>query len=134
MNRFKKDMEVDLAFMNYVPFLFISAKSGQRVNKVIEEVDEVYAQSTRRISTGTLNDVVNEAVSLNEPPTQNGRRLKLFYATQVAVQPPTFVIFVNDAALVHFSYERYLDNYFRKTFGFTGTPIRLLFRNRSKEE
>lgn len=134
MDKFKKDMEVDLAFMNYVPFLFISAKSGQRVNKVLELVEEVYAQSTRRISTGTLNDVVNEAVSMSEPPTQNGRRLKLFYATQVAVQPPTFVIFVNDSTLVHFSYERYLDNYFRKTFGFTGTPIRILFRNRSKEE
>ena len=134
MDKFKKDMEVDLAFMNYVPFLFISAKSGQRVNKVLEQAEEVYAQSIRRISTGTLNDVVNEAVSVSEPPTQNGRRLKLFYATQVAVQPPTFVFFVNDTTLVHFSYERYLENYFRKSFGFTGTPIRILFRNRSKEE
>ena len=134
MDKFKKDMEVDLAFMNYVPFLFISAKSGQRVHKVLEQAEEVYAQSIRRISTGTLNDVVNEAVSVSEPPTQNGRRLKLFYATQVAVQPPTFVFFVNDTTLVHFSYERYLENYFRKSFGFTGTPIRILFRNRSKEE
>ncbi len=134
MDKFKKDMEVDLAFMNYVPFLFISAKNGQRVNKVLELVEEVYAQSTRRISTGTLNDVVNEAVSMSEPPTQNGRRFKLYYATQVSAQPPTFVFFVNDATLVHFSYERYLENFFRKTFGFVGTPIRLLFRNRSKEE
>jgi GTP-binding protein len=127
-------MGTDLAFMNYVPFLFISAKNGQRVNKVLENVEEVYAQSIRRISTGVLNDVLNEAVSMSEPPTQNGRRLKLYYATQVAIQPPTFVIFVNDTTLVHFSYERYIDNYFRKTFGFSGTPIRILFRNRSKEE
>ena len=134
MDKFKKDMEADLAFMNYVPFLFISAKSGQRVHKVMELVDEVYAQSIRRISTGTLNDVVNEAVTVSEPPTQNGRRLKLYYTTQVAIQPPTFVVFVNDSALVHFSYERYLENYFRKTFGFTGTPIRILFRNRTREE
>ena len=134
MDRFKKDMGTDLAFMNYVPFLFISAKNGQRVNKVLENVEEVYAQSIRRISTGVLNDVLNEAVSMSEPPTQNGRRLKLYYATQVAIQPPTFVIFVNDTTLVHFSYERYIDNYFRKTFGFSGTPIRILFRNRSKEE
>jgi len=134
MDKFKKDMSVDLAFMNYVPFLFISAKTGQRVHKILELCNEVYAQSTRRISTGTLNDVVNEAVSMSEPPTQNGRRLKLFYATQVAIQPPTFVIFVNDSTLVHFSYERYLENYFRKTFGFSGTPIRILFRNRTREE
>ena len=109
-------------------------KSGQRINKVLELVEEVYAQSIRRISTGTLNDVVNEAVTMSEPPTQNGRRLKIYYATQVSVQPPTFVIFVNDSTLVHFSYERYLDNYFRKTFGFDGTPIRILFRTRTREE
>jgi GTP-binding protein len=134
MDRFKKDMTVDLAFMDYVPFLFISAKTGQRVHKILELCNDVYAQSTRRISTGTLNDVVNEAVSMSEPPTQNGRRLKMYYATQVAIQPPTFVVFVNDSTLVHFSYERYLENYFRKTFGFSGTPIRILFRNRTREE
>ena len=134
MDQFKKDMETDLSFMNYVPFLFVSAKNGQRIHKVLDLVNEVYAQSIRRISTGTLNDVVNEAVSISEPPSQNGKRLKLYYATQVAIQPPTFVIFVNDSALVHFSYERYLENYFRKSFGFSGTPIRILFRNRTREE
>lgn len=134
MDRFRKDMETDLAFMNYVPFLFISAKNGQRVHKVLENVESVYAESTRRVPTGMLNDVLNEAVSMAEPPTQNGRRLKLFYATQVAIQPPTFVVFVNESTLVHFSYERYLENYFRKTFGFSGTPIRILFRNRTREE
>lgn len=131
---FKKDMNTELNFMPYVSYLFISAHTGQRVQKVLSMVNDVYAQSIRRIQTGTLNDVVNEAVSMNEPPSQNGRRLKIYYATQVSIQPPTFVIFVNDAALVHFSYERYLENYFRKTFGFEGTPIRLYFRNRSKEE
>ncbi|MBR0081357.1 MAG: ribosome biogenesis GTPase Der [Clostridia bacterium] len=131
---FKKDMNVSLNFMPYVSYLFISAKTGQRVQKVLSMVNDVYAQSIRRIPTGTLNDIVGEAVAMNEPPSQNGRRLKLFYATQVAVQPPTFVIFVNDPALVHFSYERYIENYFRKSFGFAGTPIRICFRSRTKEE
>ena len=134
MDRFKKDMAVDLNFMDYVPFLFISAKSGQRVQKVLEQANEVYAQSIRRIPTGMLNDVLNEAVTMSEPPAQNGRRLKLYYGTQVSIQPPTFVVFVNESTLVHFSYERYLENYFRKTFGFAGTPIRILFRNRTRKE
>lgn len=134
IDTFKKDMGVELNFMPYVSYLFISAKTGQRVQKVLSAVGDVYAQSIRRIPTGTLNDVVGEAISMNEPPSQSGRRLKLYYATQVAVQPPTFVLFVNDATLVHFSYERYLENYFRKAFGFAGTPIRLYFRNRTGKE
>lgn len=133
MNKFKKDMQADLAFMDYVPFLFISAKTGQRVHKILELAKESYAQSARRITTGTLNDVVNEAVSMAEPPAMSGKRLKLYYATQVGVQPPTFVIFVNDEKLVHFSYKRYMENFFRKTFGFAGTPMRIFFRNRSQE-
>ena len=134
MNKFKKDMQVDLAFMDYVPFLFISAKTGQRVNKLLAAAKESYAQSIRRITTGTLNDIVNEAISMTEPPAMSGKRLKIYYATEVSVQPPTFVIFVNDEALVHFSYKRYMENYFRKTFGFQGTPIQIIFRNRGKEE
>lgn len=134
MNGFKKDMQVDLAFMDYVPFLFISAKTGQRVNKLLAMAKESYAQSIRRIKTGMLNDVVNEAVSMTEPPAMSGRRLKIYYATEVSVQPPTFVFFVNDEALVHFSYRRYMENYFRKTFGFAGTPIKIIFRTRGKEE
>ena len=134
MNQFKKDMQVDLAFMDYVPFLFISAKTGQRVNKLLAAAKESYAQSIRRIKTGLLNDVVNEAVSMTEPPAMSGRRLKIYYATEVSVQPPTFVFFVNDEALVHFSYRRYMENYFRKTFGFAGTPIKIIFRTRGKEE
>ena len=134
MNQFKKDMQVDLAFMDYVPFLFISAKTGQRVNKLLAAAKESYAQSVRRIKTGLLNDVVNEAISMTEPPAMSGRRLKIYYATEVSVQPPTFVFFVNDEALVHFSYRRYMENYFRKTFGFAGTPIKIIFRTRGKEE
>lgn len=133
MNKFKKDMQADLAFMDYVPFLFISAKTGQRVHKILELAKESYAQSARRITTGTLNDVVNEAVSMAEPPAMSGKRLKLYYATQVGVHPPTFVIFVNDEKLVHFSYKRYMENFFRKTFGFAGTPMRIFFRNRSQD-
>ena len=134
MNKFKKDLQVDLAFMSYVPMLFISALTGQRVNKIIEYVDSVYEQSTRRITTGVLNDILNEAVATTEPPSDHGRRLRLYYATQTRIQPPTFVIFVNDEKIVHFSYERYLENYFRKTFGLEGTPIRIFFRQRKREE
>ena len=134
MNQFKKDMQIDLAFMDYVPFLFISAKTGQRVNKLLSAAKESYAQSVRRITTGTLNDIVNEAISMTEPPAMSGKRLKIYYATEVSVQPPTFVIFVNEESLVHFSYKRYMENYFRKTFGFQGTPIQIIFRNRGKEE
>lgn len=133
MNRFKKDLGADLAFMDYVAMLFISAKNGQRVNKVLEAVDEAFEQSRRRIPTGQLNDVVGEAVTMNEPPSDKGRALKIYFATQAAVQPPTFILFVNDTEIVHFSYERYLENFFRKSFGFEGTPIRLIFRNRKKE-
>lgn len=134
MDKRRKELQTDLAFMDYVPFLFLSALTGQRVQKVMAQVFDVYAQSVRRITTGALNDVLNEAVTMTEPPAQSGKRLKLYYSTQVAVQPPTFVIFVNDATLIHFSYRRYLENYLRKTFGFSGTPIRILFRERGKEE
>lgn len=133
MDKFKKDMQTDLAFMDYVPFLFISAKTGQRVQKVLESARRSYEQSIRRITTGTLNDVVNEAIAMTEPPAMSGKRLKIYYATQVSIQPPTFVIFVNDEKLVHFSYKRYMENYFRKTFGFEGTPMRLYFRNRRQD-
>ncbi len=134
MDKQKKALQSDLAFMDYVPFLFLSAKTGQRVVKVMEYVESAYAQATRRITTGSLNDVLNEAITMSEPPSQNGRRLKLYYATQVSVQPPTFIMFVNDEQLVHFSYKRYLENYFRKSFGFEGTPIRLYFRTKKNED
>ncbi len=134
IEKYKKDFAVDLAFMDYVPMLFISAKNGLRVNKVLEMANRVYDQSCKRIPTGMLNDVINEAITMTEPPSDKGRRLKIYYATQVSVQPPTFVIFVNDENLMHFSYKRYLENYLRKSFELDGTPIRLLIRNRKKEE
>lgn len=134
IEKFRKDLLVDLAFMSYVPMLFLSAKTGQRVNRVLALADSVYEQSCRRIPTGTLNDIVGEAVMVNEPPSDKGRRLKIYYATQAAVQPPTFIVFVNDETLVHFSYQRYLENYLRKSFGLEGTPLRLFFRNRKKSD
>jgi GTP-binding protein len=114
--------------------LFISALTGQRVYKVMEYADMAYEQNCRRISTGTLNDIVAEAVSLTEPPSDKGKRLRIYYATQVSVKPPTFVLFVNDPDIMHFSYKRYLENYFRKSFGLDATPIRLLVRPKNKEE
>ncbi len=134
MNEFKKKLAADLAFMDYVPMLFISALTGQRVGKVMEYADMVYEQNCRRVSTGTLNDIVAEAVSVTEPPSDRGRRLRIYYATQVSVKPPTFVLFVNDPELMHFSYKRYLENYFRKSFGLDATPMRLIVRAKTKEE
>ena len=120
--------------MSYVPMIFVSAKTGQRIDKILDLAVSVYDESCRRITTGVLNDVVNEALMVTEPPSDHGRRLRVYYAAQVSVQPPTFVIFVNDPELVHFSYARYLENYFRKSFQLTRTPVRLLFRSKKKGE
>ena len=134
MDKFKKKLASDLAFMNYVPMLFISAKTGQRVGKVLELAKFALAQNSMRITTGTLNDVVSEAITMTEPPSDKGRRLKIYYATQVATRPPTFVLFVNEPEIMHFSYKRYLENYLRKSFGLTATPIKLIVRKRGKDE
>ncbi|MDR0839789.1 MAG: ribosome biogenesis GTPase Der [Christensenellaceae bacterium] len=134
MQQFKQKLYADLAFMDYVPMLFISAKTGQRVNKVLEMVTYAYAQNRMRISTGTLNDIISEAITITEPPSDKGRRLKVYYATQVSIKPPTFVLFVNDPALMHFSYKRYLENYLRKSFGLDATPLRLIIRQRGKDD
>ena len=134
MNAFKKKMYADLAFMDYVPILFISAKTGQRVNKVLELAKHAYAQNCMRVSTGKLNDVIAEAVTMMEPPSDKGRRLKIYYATQVSTRPPTFVLFVNDPEGMHFSYKRYLENYIRKSFKIEATPIRLIVRLRGKND
>ncbi|QWT55800.1 ribosome biogenesis GTPase Der [Christensenella sp. MSJ-20] len=130
MDAFRKAIYTDLAFMSYVPMVFISAKTGLRVNRIFDLITHVYGQSVMRISTGMLNEVLNEAIAAVEPPSDKGRRLKILYGTQVAIQPPTFVLFVNEPSLMHFSYQRYLENYFRKTFGFEGTPIRFIIRKR----
>ncbi len=130
MNEFRKRLANDLAFMQYAPSLFTSARTGQRLNNIIEMVNQVYAQCTFRISTGVLNECIADAVAFTEPPTDKGKRLKIYYGTQVAIKPPTFVLFVNDPDLMHYSYLRYLENQFRKNFGLEGTPIRFILRER----
>ena len=132
--KYRKQVLEDLKFMSYAPVLFISASSGQRVNTILPKVKEVFETSRRRITTGVLNDVLNDAVNALQPPMQGGKRLKIYYATQGGVQPPTFVLFVNDEKLMFFAYERYLENYFRKTFMLEGTPIRFILREKKKEE
>ena len=134
MDAFKKKMAADLAFMDYVPFLFISAKTGQRVSKVLELAKHAYAQNCMRVSTGKLNDVIAEAITMMEPPSDKGRRLKIYYATQVSTRPPTFVLFVNDPEMMHFSYKRYLENFIRKSFEIDATPIRLIVRARGRND
>ena len=131
---FKKQLLCDLAFMDYFRHITVSALTGQRVQKLMDEVNYVYAKSTFRATTGTLNDVVADAVRAVEPPSSKGRRAKIKYVTQPSTQPPTFVIFTNDAKLVHFSYRRYLENYIRRAFSLDGTPIKLIFRDGSDKD
>ncbi len=132
--RYKLDISRELPFMDYAPVLFISALTGQRVNKVIDMINHVSEQHSMRITTGLLNDIVNEAVLTNQPAISGGRRLKIYYATQVSAKPPTFAVFVNEPSLMHFSYQRYLENQIRKAFGFEGTSLRFLLRKRSSEK
>ncbi|MDO5323374.1 MAG: ribosome biogenesis GTPase Der [Clostridia bacterium] len=134
MNEFTAQVRENLKFMAYAPVLYISALTGQRVNKVLEAVKAAYAESRRRITTGLLNDILADAQAALQPPSTSGRRLKIYYATQQGVQPPTFVMFVNDETLMHFSYERYLEKQFRKSFGFDGTPLRFILREKKKDE
>ncbi|MBU3126269.1 ribosome biogenesis GTPase Der [Clostridium tagluense] len=132
MLEYKKRIQAGLNFMAYAPYLFISAKTGQRVHKVLSTIKECYENYSKRISTGILNEVVNKAVLMKEPPTVANKRLKIFYVTQVASKPPTFVFFVNNENLLHFSYERYLENQLRNSFEFLGTGIKLIFRERKE--
>lgn len=132
--KFKKQLECDLAFMDYFRYITVSALTGQRVNKLMEEINYVYAKSTFRCSTGMLNDVVADAIRAVEPPAISGRRAKIKYVTQPSTQPPTFVVFTNDAKLVHFSYRRYLENYIRRAFSLDGTPIKMVFRDGANDE
>lgn len=133
INEFEKKIQTDLAFMDYYKSIYISAKNGQRTNKLFELCEEVYANAGKRITTGTLNDVISDAVRANEPPTKNGRRLKIYYAVQDGVYPPTFILFVNSQDLMHFSYKRYIENTIRKTFGFEGTPIRIFIHEKQED-
>ena len=134
LEKFQKQILEDLKFMSWAPVLFLSALSGQRVQTVLPRVREVYENATRRLTTGVLNDVLGDATDDFPPPAQSGRRLKIYYGTQVSVQPPSFALFVNDEKLMNFSYERYLENYFRKTFSLSGTPIRFLLREKKKDQ
>ena len=130
VKEYTRDIREVLSFMPYAEILFISAKSGQRLNKLFDMIDVVIENNSMRVQTGVLNEIVAEAVAMQQPPTDKGKRLRIYYVTQVSVKPPTFVVFVNDKKLFHFSYERYLVNQIRKEFGLTGTPIRMITREK----
>ena len=134
LEKYVKQVREDLKFMAYAPVLFISALTGKRTDKVLDAVRAAYAEATKRVTTGVLNDVLADAQAYLQPPATSGRRLKIYYATQQSTCPPTFVIFINDEKLMQFGYQRYLENQFRKAFGFEGTPIRFILRERSKKE
>ena len=134
MQEFTNKLQVDFSFMSYVPFLFISALTGQRVNRLYELVNEVAAQNALRVTTGALNDLLANATARLQPPSDRGKRLKIYYITQASTKPPTFVAFVNRKELFHFSYQRYLENQIRDTFGLTGTPVRFLIRERDRND
>lgn len=134
MNNFIKKVRNELTYISYAPILFISALTGQRMSKMLEGVKYVSNQNAMRVPTGTLNEVIGEAILLNQAPSDKGRRLKVFYATQASVKPPTFILFVNDKDLMHFSYLRYLENKIRENFGFEGTPIRFILRKKTRRD
>jgi GTP-binding protein len=134
MNKFIKDIDSEFKYMPYAPKIFISALTGQRVAKLFDNIVLCYENSSRRVSTGLLNDVLIEATALNQPPADKGKQLRIYYMTQVSVKPPTFVLFVNDTQLLHFSYKRYIENQIRQAFGFDGTPLHFIARNRKDNE
>ncbi len=131
--KFTEEIRQKLSYMPYAELLFVSAKTGQRLNKLFEMIDMVIENHSLRISTGVVNEIVTEAVALNQPPSDKGKRLRIYYVTQASVKPPTFVIFVNDKELMHFSYTRYLENKIREAFGFRGTPLKFLIRERKEK-
>lgn len=134
INKFNGKLKEDLKFMDYFRPVYVSAKTGQRAERIMKEVDAVYANSRRRISTGTLNDLILDTVRANEPPSYNGKRLKVYYASQVSVAPPTFVLFVNSSNLMHFSYQRFLENTIRGAFDFSGTPVKIVTREKKEDQ
>ena len=134
MTAYRKKLEEDFSFMSYAPFLFLSAKTGQRIDRLFELIKHVANSNAMRIATGMLNDVLAYATTRVQPPSDKGRRLKIYYMTQASTKPPTFVIFVNRADLFHFSYQRYIENQIRSTFGLTGTPVRFVVRERARDE
>ena len=132
--RFTERVKDTLSFMPYAEILFLSAKTGQRIPKLFETIDIVNENHAMRVATGVLNEIMTEAVAMQQPPSDKGKRLRLYYITQVSVKPPTFVIFVNDKELMHFSYTRYIENQIRETFGFKGTPLHFIIRERGEEK
>ena len=134
VNRFNEKIRTSLAYMPYAPIVYVSAMTGQRIQTLFDHIQYVHNQANTRISTGMLNDVLSEATMKVQPPSDKGKRLKIYYMTQISVAPPTFVIFCNDAELFHFSYQRYLENCLRQTFGFNGTPIKLIIRQKGDEK
>lgn len=134
MKEFEKNIYNKISYATYAPILFISAKTGQRVQKLFELINQVNSQNALRVSTSVVNEVINEAISVVQPPSDKGKRLKIFYGTQAGTRPPTFVIFVNNKELFHFSYQRYLMNCFRNNFGLQGTPVRLIIREKNKKD
>ncbi|HIT19269.1 MAG TPA: ribosome biogenesis GTPase Der [Candidatus Fimivivens faecavium] len=132
MQEYQKKLETDFSFMSYVPFVFISAKTGQRLDKLFKTIVEVDAENKKRVTTGALNDVLAYATARVQPPSDKGKRLKIYYITQPSTRPPTFVAFVNKKDLFHFSYQRYLENQIRETFGLKGTPVRIIVRERGE--
>lgn len=132
--RFTENVRNTLSFMPYAEIIFISAKTGQRLNKLYETIEMVIENQTLRVGTGVLNEIMMEAVALQQPPTDKGKRLRLYYITQVSVKPPTFVIFVNEKYLMHFSYQRYIENQIRQAFGFRGTPLHFIIRERKEKD
>lgn len=134
MNKFEKKIRQEIAFLNYVPIIYVSALTKQRLPKILEMVDSVAEEASRRVATADLNNLIREAVQATPPPADKYRRLKIFYATQGGVKPPTFILFVNDTELMHFSYHRYIENRLRETYGFEGTPIRIFLRKREAKD
>ncbi|MBO5141613.1 MAG: ribosome biogenesis GTPase Der [Clostridia bacterium] len=134
LENYKKEVYQKLAYLSYAPTLFVSALTGQRVDKLFPLINSVNEQNAKRVTTGMLNDVINEAVTLVQPPSDKGRRLKIYYATQVSTRPPTFIVFCNSTKLFHFSYQRYIENQLRKNFGFDGTPIRIIPREKTDKD
>ena len=131
--RFTEKVRDTLAYMPYAEMLFVSAKTGQRLPKLFDLIDTVIENHALRVGTGVLNEIMSEAVAMQQPPSDKGKRLRLYYITQVAVKPPTFVIFVNDKELMHFSYTRYIENKIRESFGFRGTPLKFIIRERKEQ-
>jgi GTP-binding protein len=133
MYRFLDTVQSTLAYMTYAPIVFISALTGLRINKLFETIDMVIQNQSMRIQTGVMNEILYDAMAMNQPPSDKGKRLKIYYMTQVSIKPPTFILFINDKELMHFSYTRYIENQIREAFGFKGTPIRLIARERKEK-